>query len=99
MKTASTAKIAAQFHEYLEASQEQPVLITRNGKPVAVLLAVHDKAEAEQLAADHTPSLRSVFEQAHAQIQKGGAIPHDQFWRQVVQSRRAKAATRPRGKR
>ena len=50
MKTVSAAKIAAQFNEYLEASREQPVLITRNGKPVAVLLAVQDKAEAEQLA-------------------------------------------------
>jgi prevent-host-death family protein len=40
MKTASAAKIAAQFNEYLEVSQEQPVLVTRNGKPVAILLAV-----------------------------------------------------------
>ena len=50
MKTASAAKIAAQFNDYLEASREQPVLITRNGKPVAVLLAVQDKAQAEELA-------------------------------------------------
>jgi len=99
VKTASTAKVAAQFHEYLAGSQEQPVLITRNGKPVAVLLAVRDKAEAEQLAADHSRSLRSIFEEAHEQIQKEGAIPHDEFWRQVERSRRAKAATRPRGKR
>src|SRR5438477_9048665 len=90
--------MAAQFNDYLEASREQPVLITRNGKPVAVLLAVHDKAEAEQLAADHSRSLRSIFEEAHEQIQKEGAIPHDQFWQHVEQSRRAKAVTRPRGK-
>jgi hypothetical protein len=32
-------------------SREQPVLITRNGKVVAVLLAVQDKAEAEEIAA------------------------------------------------
>jgi prevent-host-death family protein len=90
MKTASAAKIAAQFDDYLEASCEQPVLITRNGKPVAVLLAVQDKAEAEQLAVGRSRSLRSIFEEAHEQIQKGGGIPHDQFWREVEQSRRAK---------
>jgi prevent-host-death family protein len=83
MKTASAAKMAAQFHDYLEASREQPVLITRNGKPVAVLLAVQDKAEAEQLAVGRSRSLRSIFEEAHDQIQKGGGIPHDQFWREV----------------
>jgi len=99
VKTAQTAAIAGQFHDYLEASRTQPVLITRNGKPVAVLLAVQDKAEAEQLAAGHARSLRSIFEEAHEQIQKEGAIPHDQFWQQVGRSRRAKAVTRPRGKR
>jgi prevent-host-death family protein len=90
MKTASAAKIAAQFNDYLEASQDQPVLITRNGKPVAVLLAVRDIAQAKKLASARPRSLRSIFQQAHEQIQKGGAIPHDEFWRQVEQSRRAK---------
>jgi prevent-host-death family protein len=93
MKTASAAKIAAEFNDYLEASRQQPVLITRNGKPVAVLLAVHDKAEAEQLADRRSRSLRSIFEQAHEQIEKEGGIPHEQFWREVELSRRAKRPT------
>jgi prevent-host-death family protein len=90
MKTASAARVAAQFNNYLEASREGPVLVTRNGKPVAVLLAVHDRAEAEQLALGRSRSLRSILEEAHGQIQEGGGIPHDQFWRQVEQARRAK---------
>ena len=44
MKSASATRIAAQFNDYLKASREQPVLITRNGKPVAVLLGVHNVA-------------------------------------------------------
>jgi prevent-host-death family protein len=98
MKTASAAKIAAHFNEYLEASRDQAVLVTRNGKPVAVLLAVQDKAEAEQLAQSRPRSLRSVFEEAHKQLEKGGGIPHDQFWREVEQSRRAKRPAPLRGK-
>ena len=90
MKTASAAKIAAQFNDYLEASREQPVLVTRNGKPVAVLVAVQDKAQAKQLISGASRTLRSILEEAHKQIQKGGGIPHDQFWREVEQSRRAK---------
>jgi prevent-host-death family protein len=93
MKTASAAKMAAQFDAYLKASQDQPVLITRNGKAVAVLLAVQDKAEAEQLADRHARTLRSIFEEAHEQLQKGEGIPHDEFWRQVDKSRRAKRST------
>lgn len=99
MKTASAAKIAAQFNDYLEASREQPVLITRDGKPVAVLVAVQDKAEAEQLASGRRRSLRSIFAEAHEQIEQGGGIPHDQFWREVQQSRHAKRPSRPRRKR
>jgi prevent-host-death family protein len=98
MKTASAAKIAADFNDYLEASRDQPVLITRNGKPVAILLAVQDKAEAEQLANGRSRTLRSVFEEAHEQLETGGGIPHDQFWLEVEQSRRAKRPARSRGK-
>ena len=98
MKTASAAAIAAQFNDYLEASREQPVLITRNGKPVAVLLAVRDKTEAEELAGRRPRSLRSVFAEAHAQLERGEGIPHDEFWRQVEQSRRARRPARTRGK-
>jgi prevent-host-death family protein len=82
MKTASAAKIAAQFNEYLEVSQEQPVLVTRNGKPVAILLAVRGRDEAERLVS-RTRSLRSIFEHAHKQLEEGRAIPQDRFWRAV----------------
>lgn len=87
MKTASATKVAAQFDDYLEASQEQPVLVTRNGKPVAVLVAVRNKAEAEKLTASPARSLRSIFQEAHEQIEQGSGIPHDEFWKQVAQSR------------
>ena len=67
--------------------------------PVAVLLAVQDKAEAELLALGRSRSLRSIFEEAHEQIRKGGGIPQDQFWREVEQSRRTKRPAPARGKR
>lgn len=98
MKTVSAAKIAAQFNDYLEASREQPVLVTRNGKPVAVLLAVQNQAEAEQLARGRVRSLQSILQEAHEQIEQGRAIPHDQFWREIEQSRRAKQQASGRGK-
>lgn len=98
MKSASATKIAAQFNDYLEASRKQPVLVTRNGKPVAVLLGVSDKAEAEQLALGRPRSLRSVLQQANEQIEKGAGIPHAQFWREVEESRKAKRSAPPRTK-
>jgi prevent-host-death family protein len=98
VKSASAAKVAAQFNDYLEASREQPVLVTRNGKPVAVLVAVQDKAEAEEVASGRSRTLRSVLEEGHRQIQEGRGIPHAQFWREVEESRRANRPARPRRK-
>ncbi len=98
MKTASAAKIAAHINDYLEASREQPVLITRNGKPVAVLLAVQDKAEAEQLALGRTRTLPSILQEAHEQIETGQGIPHDQFWQEVEQARPEKRPATSRRK-
>jgi prevent-host-death family protein len=98
VRTASAAKVAAQFYDYLEASREQPLLVTQNGKPVAVLVAVRDEADAEQLTSGRPRSLRSIFEEAHEQLQKGGGIPHDQFWREVEQARRARQPAPARAK-
>jgi prevent-host-death family protein len=91
MKTASAAKVAAQFDDYLDASQQQPVLVTRNGKPVAVLLAVRNKKDAQNLAASPPRSLRSVFKEAHEQLEESGGISHVEFWKRVAQSRSASA--------
>jgi prevent-host-death family protein len=98
VKAVSAAKVSAQFDDYLAASREQPVLVTQNGKPIAVLLAVETKAEAEQAALGRRRSLRAVFQEAHEQLQKRGGIPHEQFWKQVEESRRAKPSPRARGK-
>ena|ERR1051325_837142 len=97
MKTATAAKIAAQFDDYLDASQEQPVLITRNGKAVAVIMAVADKADAERLAVRRSRTLRSIFQEAHEQLEQGRGVPHDEFWQRVEQSR-AKASKARRSK-
>jgi prevent-host-death family protein len=82
--------VAAKFEDYLQASKQQPVRVTRNGKPVAVLMAVRDKTEAKRLASPPR-SLQSVFKEAHEQIDRGGGLAHDEFWKQVARSRAAKS--------
>ena len=98
MKTASVTKVAAQFNDYLEASREQPVVVTRNGKPVAVLVSVSNRTEAEQFSRGHPRSLRSIFQQATEQIEQRGGIPNEQFWRKVEQMRASQKKARARGK-
>lgn len=83
MKIASIADVKAHLSTYLKESQEGPVIVTRNGKPVAVLLAVTDEDELERLVLAHSPKFQAIVERSRRQIEETGGIPHDEFWRQV----------------
>ena len=45
MKIASVAEIKSQFSAFLKASEAGPVVVTRNGKPVAVIVGVQDEVD------------------------------------------------------
>jgi prevent-host-death family protein len=90
MKIASVADVKTQFSAYLRASEQGPVVVTRNGKPVAVLVAVGDEDELERLILAHSPKLRSILDAAHRRIQSGEGIPHDEFWEKLETKNRSK---------
>jgi len=83
MKIASVADVKAKLSAYLRGSQEGPVIVTRNGKPVGVLLSVEDEEELERLLLAYSPRLRKILLAARNQIQTTGGIPHREFWKDV----------------
>src|SRR5205085_4728803 len=91
MKIASVAEVKARLSAYLKESQEGPVIVTRNGKAVAVLLAVTDDDELERLVLAHSPKFQSLLDRSRRQIEETGGIPHDVFWREVEAESRDKA--------
>jgi prevent-host-death family protein len=99
MKIASVADVKARLSAYLKASQEGPVIVTRNGKPVAVLLAVTDEDELERLVLAHSPKFRALLDKSRRQIEETGGIPHDVFWREVEAESRAGATKDSRARR
>src|SRR5215813_10655785 len=84
MKIVSVADVKARLSAYLKESQEGPVILTRNGKPVAVLLAVTDEDELERLVLAHSPKFQAILGRSRRQIEKTGGIPHEDFWNQVA---------------
>jgi len=83
MRIASVAEIKAKFSGYLKASEQGPVIVTKNGKPVAALLAITDEDEIERLLIAHSPKYRSIVELAERQIREGKGIKHEDFWRAI----------------
>lgn len=83
MKIASVADVKSRFSAYLKESRAGPVIVTRNGRPVAVLLAVEDDDDVERLLLAYSPRLREILEAGRQQIRTGGGIAHKRFWREV----------------
>jgi prevent-host-death family protein len=90
MKIASVADVKAKLSAYLKETRRGPVIVTRNGKPVAVLLAVTDEDELERLVLAHSPKFQAILDKSRRQIEKTGGIPHDDFWREVGAENRTK---------
>ena len=83
MKIAPVAELKAQFSAYLKSSAEGPIVVTRHGKPVAVLLSIEDEDELERLVLAYTPKCRGILEAAREQIRETGGIEHEEFWQEM----------------
>lgn len=83
MKVASATEIAADFAEYLKASEQEPVVVMSNGAPVAVLLRTEGEEDLERLLMGHSPNLQTILEAARKRFREGAGIPHETFWKEV----------------
>jgi prevent-host-death family protein len=83
MKRASVKEVKERLAEYVEKGQSEPILVTRRGRAVAVLVPLEDPDELERLALAYSPRFRAILMESEQQIREGRAIPHDEFWRKV----------------
>ena len=83
MKIVSVAEVKAKFSGYLKASQQGPIVVTKNGRPVAMLLSITDEDEIERMVLAHSPKFQGILEVAEQQIREGKGIKHEDFWREV----------------
>ena len=83
MRIAPVADVKSRFSAYLKASEEGPVIVTRNGKPVAVLLSMEDEDELERLILAYSPKFQSILQKAKKEIQESGGITHRDFWQDI----------------
>ncbi len=96
MKIASVAHVKAQLSSFLKDSEHGPVVVTRNGKPVALLLGVSDEDDLERLLLAHSPRLRAILDAARQRIRQGAGIRHEEFWEDLESPPKSKAKKRRR---
>src|SRR5436853_7054330 len=87
MKIASVAEVKSQFSAFLKASEGGPVVVTRNGRPVAVIVGVQDEDEIERLIMAYSPRLQAILAKSRQQIRDGDVLGHEEFWAEVEAAR------------
>jgi len=95
MKIASVAEVKSQFSAFLKASEGGPVVVTRNGRPVAVIIGVQDEDEIERLLLAYSPHLRAILERSRQQFREGQWLSEADFWSQFDQPQPSKGPARP----
>lgn len=78
MKIAALADVKAHLSAYVdECESEGPVVITRNGKAAAVLLAPKDDDDLERLILAHSRPFQHLLEKSRRNLKAGKGVPHD----------------------
>ena len=84
MRIAPLADVKARLSAYVdEAGTTGPIVITRRGRPVAVLLAMQDEDEIERTILAYSPKFQRILQTAERQIQAGQGVPHKEFWQEI----------------
>lgn len=92
MKIAPLADVKARLSAYVhQVETEGPVVITRSGKPVAVLLAPRDAEDLERLVLAHSPRFQALLVKSRASIRAGEGLTRQAFWKAVVERQRQKS--------
>ena len=99
MKIASVAEVKSQFSAFLKSSEGGPVVVTRNGRPVAVIVGVQDEDEIERLLMAYSPHLRAILDSSRRQYCEGKWLNEEEFWSKLEQDQAPKAPAKARRKR
>jgi antitoxin Phd len=92
MKVASATEVKTRFDAYLKQTKTSPVIITKRGKPVAMLVAVPDEAVSDDI--HWSPRLQEILDAARRRIAAGEGLLAVEFWKRLAKERSDAKRTR-----
>ncbi len=100
MRIAPLADVKARLSAYLdECGDEGPLVITRNGKAVAVLLVPYDDDDLERLMLERSPRFQALLNRSRQSIKEGKGLPEEAFWEAVRNRARERKTAAAAGRR
>ena len=91
MKIAPLAEVKDHLSAYIDACRKSPIVVTRNGKPVALLTPILEDEDLERLLLAHDPRFLRVLDEARARVRAGRYLTSDKFWQELRRRRRKKS--------
>src|SRR6476661_8951612 len=100
MRIAPLADVKARLSAYLdECGVEGPVVITRNGKAVAVLLVPNDDDDLERLLLGRSPRFQAMLDRSRQSIKAGKGLSEEAFWEAVRKRAHERKSVATKGRR
>ena len=95
MRIAPLADVKSRLSAYLETSRtEGPLVITKNGRPVGVLIVPEDDGDLERIVLARSPKFQAILARSRKSIEEEGALSEDEFWARVSRDTKKRARTR-----
>ena len=92
MRIEPLADVKARLSAYVDQCEtEGPVIITRNGKAVAVLLAPVDDDDLEGLILARSPRFQGLLDKSRASIQAGKGLSRKDYKKAVAERNQKKS--------
>jgi len=89
MKIVPIADAKARLSAYVdECATEGPLIITRNGKPAAVLLVPADEEDLDRLMLSRSPRFQALLDESRQSIAAGKGLSRNEFWKAARRRKR-----------
>lgn len=93
MRIAPLAEVKTRLSAYVDqCKSEGPIVITRSGRPVAVLLTPVDADDLEGLVLARSPRFQALLDKSRQSIRSGKGLTQKDFWKAVAQRHKKESA-------
>ena len=83
MKIAPVAEIKSKFSEFVTVSHKETIIVTKNGRPTAVILGVDNDDDLESIIISNSKLLHKKIDFSEMKMRKGMKVSHKAFWNKV----------------
>jgi prevent-host-death family protein len=87
MRIAPLAEVKDRLSAYIDAARESAIVVTRNGKPVALLTPILEDDDLDSLLLAHDRHFIRLLEQARERVRGGRYLTSEQFWLELRRRR------------